>query len=59
MGDTQEAPVFDFVAPADYLEERDTIVHKNPDGEIAYWHSPLGHGTIRCTICESGARVYL
>jgi hypothetical protein len=58
-----EAPVFDFVmgvvVPGVDTVDRiiDTVFHCSTDGAPIYWHSPLTHGTIRCAICENGARV--
>ncbi len=38
---------------------RDLVIHRNPQGEVFAWHSPLDAGAVRCSICESGARVYI
>jgi hypothetical protein len=38
---------------------KDLVIHRAPDGEVFAYHSPLFGGTIRCTICEGGARIYL
>lgn len=54
-------PLFDYVTqlalPGDATI--DVVFHRGPDGALLAWHSPLTIGTIRCAICESGARVYL
>lgn len=55
-----DTPRFDEVFQIELREHQgELVVHRDPNGEIFAWHSPLGSGTIHCSICESGARVYL
>jgi hypothetical protein len=36
------------------------VVHRNAQGEVYCFHSPLEHGPVRCDLCETpGTRVYL
>ena len=54
---------FDFVTPITLPGPLgatiDIVFHRGPEGQLLAWHSPLTIGTIRCTICEGGARVYV
>jgi hypothetical protein len=44
-----------------WTDEREytLVTHRNAAGEVFAWHSPLDDGPVCCSICESGARVYL
>ena len=36
------------------------VVHKNADGEVFCFHSPLERSPVHCDLCETpGTRVYL
>ena len=64
MHDDLNSPVFDEVISMEIdlpglSEPMDLVTHRDPDGKLFAWHSPLAHGTIKCSICEGGARVYM
>lgn len=40
-------------------EDADVVIHRSASGRIIAFHSPMGADDIKCSICESGARVYL
>jgi hypothetical protein len=56
-------PVFDSVVRLAAISENtdlrslDLVVHRNAQGRPIFWHSPLTRDTLRCAICEGGARV--
>lgn len=54
-------PVFDECVRlyAHGVLDGDVVLHRDPDGKAFAWHSPLDNGAIKCSICESGVRVYL
>ena len=55
-----EYPVFDEVIYRALDSELTPIVtHRNAEGAIYAFHSPLENGPVRCALCETGTRVYL
>jgi len=40
-------------------DERLVVTHRDPEGKVIVYHSPLDNGAIKCSICESGVRVYM
>jgi len=54
-------PVFDECVHlyAEGVLDGAVVLHRDPEGKVFAWHSPLNNGAIRCSICEGGARVYL
>jgi hypothetical protein len=57
-----DVPVFDLIGMAgDVLSSvAQVVVHRNADGEVYCFHSPLEHGPVRCDLCQTpGTRVYL
>ena len=56
-----DEPRFDDPTPIyiDGDKRRELVIHRGPDCVPICWHSPLTDGSIKCTICEDGARVHL
>jgi hypothetical protein len=55
--DGLEPPRFDHVVEVE--DYGDMVVHRAPNGDVVCFHSPLTNGSIGCSICQGGARVYL
>jgi hypothetical protein len=52
--------IFDEVVSAEFAgERRDLVIHRDSEGEIIVYHSPLTGVAIKCGICAGGARVYV
>lgn len=53
-------PVFDYCKQV-HIDTEDTnvVIHAGPDGTIAAFHSPLTGNAIKCSICESGVKVWI
>lgn len=55
-----DEPCFDEVLSVEVdCDLKDMVVHRGADGVLVSFHSPLNDGSIHCSICEGGARVYL
>jgi hypothetical protein len=57
-----ERPVFDLIAMAGATlkPEAYVVAHRDANGDIYAFHSPLEHGPIHCEVCEvPGARIWL